>query len=83
MQGSMGCIVMSSDRFTAFEKIMARFRDAEIFNLPLFVQLSWSLTRLKTKGLIKSRYEKNLNPYKPRVKYYRSGDSAYYDFVSP
>ena len=38
--GSLGCIVMSSDRFEQFEKAMSKLRNQGIAKLPLFVQYS-------------------------------------------
>jgi len=38
--GSLGCIVMSSDRFLQFEAAMTRLRQQGIAKLPLFVQYS-------------------------------------------
>ncbi len=38
--GSLGCIVMSEDRFANFEAAMSKLRELSIFSLPLFVQYS-------------------------------------------
>ena len=38
--GSLGCIVLSDDRFAHYERVMATFRKASIPKLPLFVQYS-------------------------------------------
>ncbi len=38
--GSLGCIVMSEDRFNQFESEMDKLRDSNIDSVPLFVQYS-------------------------------------------
>ena len=38
--GSLGCIVMSEDRFSKFEDEINKLRDSDIDSIPLFVQYS-------------------------------------------
>ena len=40
VEGSLGCIVMDSNRFQQFEQAFARLRSAGISKVPLFVQYS-------------------------------------------
>lgn len=56
-------------------EILSVINDRQSCPLEVY-HLCWSLTRLETQGLIRSRYERHLDPTQPNIKYYRSGDSV-------